>query len=99
MAKPSIALAELVEKGAQDEIVRELLSHVAERLMEFEGEQRTGADYGERSPERSGATAATAIAIGSGKLAPARSICGSRSFGEDRIFQRFSSHVVLPRKR
>jgi putative transposase len=52
MAKPSIALAELVEKGAQDEIVRELLSHVAERLMEFEIEQRTGADYGERSPER-----------------------------------------------
>jgi putative transposase len=53
MAKASIALAELVEKGAQDEIVRELLSHVAERLMEFEIEQRTGADYGERSPERS----------------------------------------------
>jgi putative transposase len=53
MAKASIALAELVEKGAQDEIVRELLSHVAERLMEFEVEQRTGADYGERSPDRS----------------------------------------------
>jgi hypothetical protein len=33
MAKASIALAELVEKGAQDEIVRELLSHVAERLL------------------------------------------------------------------
>jgi putative transposase len=53
MAKASIALAELVEKGSQDEIVRELLSHVAERLMEFEVEQRTGADYGERTPERS----------------------------------------------
>jgi putative transposase len=53
MAKVSIALAELVEKGAQDEIVRELLSHVAERLMEFEVEQRTGAEHGERSPERS----------------------------------------------
>jgi len=53
MAKASIALAELVEKGAQDEIVRDLLSHVAERLMEFEVEQRTGADYGERSSERS----------------------------------------------
>ena len=53
MAKASIALAELVEKGAQDEIVRELLAHVAERLMEFEIEQRTGADYGERTAERS----------------------------------------------
>jgi putative transposase len=53
MAKVSIALAELVEKGAQDEIVRELLSHVAERLMEFEVEQRTGAEHGERTPDRS----------------------------------------------
>ncbi len=53
MAKASIALAELVEKGAQDEIVRELLSHVVERLMEFEIEQRTGAEHGERTPERS----------------------------------------------
>jgi putative transposase len=53
MAKVSIALAELVEKEAQDEIVRDLLSHVAERLMEFEVEQRTGDEHGERSPERS----------------------------------------------
>ena len=36
MAKVSMALAELVEKGAQDEVVREFLTHVAERLMEFE---------------------------------------------------------------
>ncbi len=33
MAKASIALSELVEKGAKDDIVRELLGHVAERLM------------------------------------------------------------------
>src|SRR3984957_3027759 len=53
MAKRSIALAELVEKGFQDEVVRELLAHVTERLMEFEIEQRTGAEYGERSADRS----------------------------------------------
>jgi len=52
MAKVSMALAELVEKGAQDDIVRELLGHVAERLMDFEVEQRTGAEYGERSVDR-----------------------------------------------
>jgi len=52
MAKASIALAELVEKGAHDEVVRELLTHVAERLMEFEIEQRTGAEYGEGTSER-----------------------------------------------
>jgi putative transposase len=54
MAKASIALAEFVEKGAHDGIVRELLSqNVAERLMEFEVEQRTGAEHGERTPDRS----------------------------------------------
>ena len=53
MAKVSMALAELVEKGAQDDIVRELLGHVARRLMDFEIEQRTGAEYGERTGERS----------------------------------------------
>ena len=31
MAKTSIALAELVEKGSQDDVVRELLGHVVER--------------------------------------------------------------------
>ncbi len=49
MAKASMALTELVEKGAQDDVVRELLSHVAKRLMDFEIEQRTGAEYGERT--------------------------------------------------
>ena len=53
MAKVSMALAELVEKGAQDDVVRELLQHVAQRLMDFEIEQRTGAEYGERTEERS----------------------------------------------
>jgi putative transposase len=53
MAKVSMALAELVEKGAQDDVVRELLSHVAQRLMDFEIEQRTGAEYGERTEDRS----------------------------------------------
>jgi len=52
MAKVSMPLAELVEKGAQDEVVHELLAHVAERLMEFEVEQRTGAEYGERTADR-----------------------------------------------
>jgi putative transposase len=53
MAKTSIALAELVEKGSQDDVVRELLGHVVERLMDFEIEQRCGASYGERSEDRS----------------------------------------------
>ena len=47
-----MALAELVEKGANDDVVRELLSHVVQRLMDFEIEQRCGAGYGERTDER-----------------------------------------------
>jgi putative transposase len=53
MAKVSMALAELVEKGAKDDVVRELLGHIVQRLMDFEIEQRTGAEYGERTEERS----------------------------------------------
>jgi putative transposase len=52
MAKASIALTELVEKGAKDDIVRELLAQIVARLMDFEIEQRTGAEYGERTDER-----------------------------------------------
>jgi putative transposase len=52
MAKHSMALTELIEKGCQDDIVRELLGHVVERLMEFEVEQRCGADYGARTSDR-----------------------------------------------
>jgi len=52
MAKPSIALSELVEKGAQDDVVRELLGHVVDRLMEFEIDQRCGAERNERTDDR-----------------------------------------------
>ena len=53
MAKVSMALAELVEKGAKDDVVRELLGHIVARLMDFEIEQRCGAEYGERTEDRS----------------------------------------------
>ena len=53
MAKASIALAELVEKGATDDVVRELLTHIVRRVMDFEIEQRCGAEYNERSDDRS----------------------------------------------
>jgi len=39
MAKASKALAELVEKGVQDDVVRGLLGQVVQRLMDFEIEQ------------------------------------------------------------
>lgn len=96
MAKISMALAELVERGARDDVVRELLAQVAERLMEFEVEQRTGAEYGEGLPIP--ATAGTDTAIGSGKRAADQSTCASPSSVEVCTCRRSSSRVVSPRK-
>ena len=53
MTNASMALAELAEKGAGTDIVRELLGHIAQQLMDFEMEQRCEAGYGERNPGRS----------------------------------------------
>jgi len=97
MAKASIALSELVEKGAKDDIVRELLGHVAERLMEFEIEQRCGAEYASAAPIA--ATAATAIATVYGKRAPVRSTFAFRSCAKAAIFQPCSSLGERPRRR
>lgn len=53
MTKPSMALAELAEKGADTDIVRDLLAYIAQRLMDLDVEGRCGAGYGERTGERS----------------------------------------------
>jgi putative transposase len=50
--KTTIALAELAEKGADDDLVRDMIQYVAQRLMELDTEGLCAAAYGERSPER-----------------------------------------------
>ena len=52
MTKPSIALGELAEKGADSDLLRDMIQYVAQRLMELDVEGRCAAAYGERSPER-----------------------------------------------
>ncbi len=52
MTKPSMALAELVEKGADGDFLREMVQFVAQRLMEMDVEGLCAAGYGERNPER-----------------------------------------------
>jgi putative transposase len=47
-----MALTELVEKGCRDDIVREFLGHVVERIIDFEIEQRCSAAYGARTTDR-----------------------------------------------
>src|SRR5215207_8688117 len=52
MTDDRMALIELIEKGADGDLVRELLAFAADRMMELEVEARTGAPAGVRSPER-----------------------------------------------
>ena len=52
MAKASIALTELAEKGPDVDLVRDMLHLAAQRLMEREEEALCGASYGERTVPR-----------------------------------------------
>ena len=52
MTDDRMALIELIEKGADSDLVRELLAFAADRMMELEVEARTGAPAGARSPDR-----------------------------------------------
>ena len=55
MTDERMALIELIENDADTDLVREMLSFAAERLMEAEVEARTGAGHGLRDPGASGA--------------------------------------------
>lgn len=50
--KSTIALAELAEKGADADLLKDMLQFVAQRLMDMDVESLCAAFYGERSPER-----------------------------------------------
>jgi putative transposase len=50
--KTTIALADLVEKGADSDLLRDMIQYVAQRLMELDTEGLCAAAYAERSPDR-----------------------------------------------
>jgi len=52
MTDERMALIELIEKGANADLIRDMLAFAAERLMSLEVEALTGAPAGVRSPER-----------------------------------------------
>jgi len=52
MTDERMALAELIEKGADADLVREMPGFAAGRLMEAEVRARTGAEPGARDPGR-----------------------------------------------
>lgn len=47
MTNEKVALLEMIEQGADCDLVREMLAFAAERLMDLEVEARTGASSGE----------------------------------------------------
>lgn len=50
--KNTMALAELAEKGADVDLLREMIQHMAQRMMDMDVESLCAAGYAERSPER-----------------------------------------------
>src|SRR3712207_631536 len=52
MTDERMALIELIEKGADADLIRDMLAFAAERLMSLEVEALTGAPAGVRSPDR-----------------------------------------------
>jgi putative transposase len=51
MTTPTIALAELAEKGADVDVLRQMVQFMAQRLMELDAEARCGAGYDKKSPQ------------------------------------------------
>lgn len=47
-----MTLKALVEKGSDDDLLREMMAYVTNRMMDMEVESLTGAAHGERSPSR-----------------------------------------------
>jgi transposase-like protein len=52
MTDEMMALRAMLEKGADADVLREMIGFAAERLMELEVQSLTGAGHGERSAER-----------------------------------------------
>lgn len=50
--KANMALAELAEKGADTDLLRQMIQYVAQRMMEMDTESLCAAAYGERTADR-----------------------------------------------
>ena len=50
MTTPTMALAELAEKGADVDVLRQMVQFMAEQLMELQVQARCGAGYDEKAP-------------------------------------------------
>ena len=86
----------LVEKAPDADLLREMISYAAERLMELEVGAVTGAAYGIRT--QAGWRSATAIASGTGRPGPEPSSSASRSCGRAATSRASLIHGAWPQK-
>jgi putative transposase len=91
--KPDIALAEVVEKGADADLLREMIQYVAQRMMDMDVEGLCAPGYAERSPERLNSRNGYRE-----RLWEARAGSVDRSCEKAAVSQDFSSHGA-PRRR
>ncbi len=52
MTKPTMALTELVEKGTDADLLKQMIQFVAQRMMEFDVESLCGAGFDVKSLDR-----------------------------------------------
>ena len=97
MTDEMMALRAMLEKGADADVLREMIGFAAERLMELEVQGLTGAGHGERSAN--GWSSATATGIATGRPAPALSSCASPSCARAPTSLAFWSRGGWPRRR
>lgn len=69
MTDDRMALVELIEQGADSDLVRDMLAFAAERMMDLEIEARTGAPSGSRGAARLTTVTAIASMVGTPALA------------------------------
>ena len=50
MTEMSMSVAELIEKGSDSDVLREMIQFVCQRMMEYDVEGRCNAAHGERKP-------------------------------------------------
>ena len=96
MTDDMITLRELMEKGSDATLLREMIGFAAQRLMELETETLCGAGHGERSENRTNCATATGIATGRHVLGPWS--CAYRSYAAAATFPAFWSRAGWRRR-